>query len=107
MLILATTVFIYYTIWTLLLVRGPSKLCLTYHHRLNPIAALRGRFSPDSIPFPASSLGHSHPRHSGAIGLRRDWQFLERGHDPEQPPESSQGEREERPIVLNVPARVF
>lgn len=96
MLVVATTVFLYYTTWTLLMVR-PTKhltticafllyitLLLPHKRVLIPLpSALRRSRSPPPRLLSAPRLGHPHTSHShpSRIGSRRE--LFERGHDTE------------------------
>jgi hypothetical protein len=97
MLILASAVFAYYTVWTLLMVLNPSPTQPYPTLTSPPIeanetlpTALRRRLARDPIPLPAPRLGHPHPRHPAAARRRRGGQFPQRGHGAEQSQESGQ-----------------
>jgi hypothetical protein len=99
MLIIASTVFAYYTVWTLLMVRTvlpPLSLSLNKNrpdsttnqgnpnqaHQANTPSsktALRRRLSPHPIPLPAPRLGHPHPGHPPSPRRRGGRKLLERG----------------------------
>ena len=87
MLVVASTVFLYYTIWTLFLVLLPNKSFLL--SRLNTseltmhdsYAALRGRVPPSAIALSTSRLGHSNSCHTPFTGWRGSGKLSERGHD--------------------------
>ena len=90
MLVAASVVFLYYSIWTLLMVcKIPCPVLLPETNA--QYAALRrlGPSSPERLP--SSSLGYSHPRHPYPLGLGRCGILLERGHDSKQQEESSKG----------------
>lgn len=84
MLIVATTVFLYYTTWTLLMVillhfLPPKFIPFTN----NLLIALRRPRPPLTLLLSPTRLGHPHPRHPHPPRLRRRRQFLKRGHDQE------------------------
>ena len=88
MLTLASIVFLYYTIWTLLTVRSPSSLTFTRLETpqlttLNSTALHRRRQPSRPQILPASSLGYPHPGHIAIVGRGGSWEFSERGYDPE------------------------
>ena len=68
MLIVATTVFLYYTIWTLLMVRSSRKFANPACNLslLIALSAFRRRFAPDSIAISTTSLGNTHTCHTVA-----------------------------------------
>ena len=79
MLVAATAVFVYYTIWTLLMVHcTPSSA--SYRHCLTLLTAFRRRLPSLTITLPSSSLGHPDTSHShpsrwsgrGKLLIRRD-----------------------------------
>lgn len=81
MLVAASVVFLYYTIWTLLMVRGhifSTDLCWKL---TTGFLALRrfGSSSPKHLP--SASLGYSHPRHSYSPGIGRSGLIFECGYD--------------------------
>ena len=91
MLIAASIVFLYYTIWTLLMVQlfySSSKLPL--HANKCPSALCRLR-PPAPKCLPPSRLGYSHSRHSNPPGFSHRRILLECGYDPKQSKTSSQG----------------
>lgn len=100
MLILASTVFAYYTVWTLLMVcptpsmkrrqksslarneeRGTAETTANSRTTANTSQkALRRRLPLYPKPIPSPCLGHPHPRHSSAARRRGRWKLLERRH---------------------------
>ena len=90
MLVTASVVFLYYTIWTLLMVRR-HVLC-DLDRMLTPYVAIcrRRPSSPERIP--PSSLGHSNSRHPHPPGLSCCRFIPGHGYDSEQQKESSQSE---------------
>lgn len=82
MLVAATTIFLYYTLWTLLMVRYLT--CSSVDLVTDPAAAIRGRRSSSSKPLPSTRLGHSNPSHphSSRVGSGRN--ILGHGDDQEQ-----------------------
>ncbi len=87
MLIVATVVFLYYTVWTLLMVRrAPSPYVSNA-----PIAICRRR-PPSARALSSARLGHQDSGHPHSPGRRRGWLVLVAGHDTEQPQEGSEGE---------------
>jgi len=89
MLIAATTIFTYYTIWTLLMVCAfrlyEFYVCLHYP------SALCRRGPPSAESLPSSRLGHPHPRHSHSTGLNCGGLILGHGHDQKQQEEGGKG----------------
>ena len=86
MLIIASTVFLYYTTWTLLLVRRDlshmtclTQFALTHHH----ILALRRQRSRGSLTLPGQGMGNPHTRHSPLAGRSCGWELLECRYDTE------------------------
>lgn len=97
MLFVATTVFLYYTVWTLLMVRPHFyglQLC-------SYIAALCRSRSSFARSFSTSSLGHSHTRHPHPVRMYRCRNVYECGHDSKQPKTSGEsgGSREEKGMI--------
>lgn len=92
MLIIASTVFLYYTVWTLLMVNltcirtSDSCFFLTYD------PALRRRFASRPKPLSPARLGHSDPSHPPASRRRGGWQLPQYCHDSKQPQEGTEGE---------------
>lgn len=96
MLIVATTVFLYYTTWTLLMVRPMEDsnrylYLLLYiplpslHKRLLiplPLALRRPRAPPPRL-LSAPRLGYSHTSHSHPSRFGSCRELFERGHDTE------------------------
>lgn len=91
MLILASTVFAYYTVWTLLMVRNFKSFPQPTYKPSNKITpALRRRLPPNPVPLPTPRLGHPHPRHPPAARRRRGRKFPQRSHGTKQSQESGQ-----------------
>jgi len=79
MLLVATAVFGYYTIWTLLMVRlRPAK---SPQPRINPCAALCGRGPCTPLSLPSAGVGHSHTRHTHPLWYRPGRFFSVACHD--------------------------
>lgn len=97
----ATAVFLYYTVWTLLMVRqipdGHLSLPVT-----EVCTAIRRFGSPTSTDLPPTSLGHSHTCHLDPPWVGRRRLVSQHCHDSEQPKESRQGQgcREEEGLIL-------
>jgi hypothetical protein len=91
MLILASTVFAYYTVWTLLMVHGTLLSDNQTTHQLTLTTALRRRLALHPNPLPTPRLGHSHSRDPPAARRCRGRKFLERGNGAEQSQESGEG----------------
>jgi hypothetical protein len=90
MLVAASVVFLYYSIWTLLMVYTIPLPALLSETNAQCAALCRlGPSSPEHLP--SSSLGYPHPRHPYPLGLSRCGILLERGHDSKQQEESSKG----------------
>jgi hypothetical protein len=104
MLIIASTVFLYYTIWTLLIV----GLILQSHYPplLMPSIAIRRRLTSRPISLPTSRLGDPNTCDSATIRRCRCWELLERGDDTEQPQEGREGHTEEIEIELPLGSSV-
>lgn len=102
MLVAASVVFLYYSIWTLLMVRLLPALLhiLTQKDDLSdpPHAktALRRLGSPPPELLPPACLGHPHTRHPYPPWMRRCRIFLERCHDQEQQEEGRKGKGRRR-----------
>jgi hypothetical protein len=88
MLILASTVFAYYTVWTLLMVNGTLLSSKETSRQLTLTTALRRRLALHPNPLPTPRLGHSHPCDPPIARRRRGWKFLERSNGAEQSQES-------------------
>src|SRR6266480_2140573 len=92
MLIVATAVFVYYTIWTLLMVRllivllGIEKRFLISH-----TALCRRRSSP-TFPLPATRMGNPYPSHPHPHGHSRRRVIPLVCHDSKQQKEGIEGE---------------
>jgi len=92
MLIVATTVFLYYTIWTLLMVHCLSSPRSTLLHLLiSSLSALCGLVASLSIALPSSCLGNSSSCHPDPGWRRCCWLFPIPHHDQEQPSKGPQG----------------
>jgi hypothetical protein len=89
MLVAASVVFLYYSIWTLLMVCMPCIPFRLYSNALFLALCRLGPSSPEHLP--SSSLGYPHTCHTYSPGLSCCGILLERGHDPEQQKEGSQG----------------
>lgn len=103
MLIVATTVFLYYTIWTLLMVHylsSPVSMLLRLLTFGSP--ALRRLVAPLSIALPPSCLGHPSPCHSHPGRRCCGWLFPVPHHDQEQPPKGSQSSKGEGKVASNI-----
>lgn len=103
MLLVASAVFLYYTIWTLFIVCSSSngsrsalslESSILYPAPTNSVIAIRGRRPPTPRPFPPPRLGNPYPRDPHPCGHRRGRQFLERGHDQEREEEGCEREGE-------------
>jgi len=81
MLVAATAVFVYYTVWTLLMVWNKSELRTTASHQYTAICR---RLTPFTIPLLAPSLGYQTSRHLDPSWRRSGWQLLVACHDQEQ-----------------------
>lgn len=90
MLIVASLVFTYYTIWTLLMVHCDLLQDLQALTTNTPTSALRRRLAPRTNPLPSPRLGHPNPRHHLASGRSRGRQFPQRGNGAEQSQKGSQ-----------------
>lgn len=96
MLVVATTVFLYYTTWTLLMVRpvkeSNSHLRLLLYNPLPrlqerllmplPLAIRRPRPSPPRL-LSAPRLGYSHTSHPHPSRFGGSWELFECDHDTE------------------------
>lgn len=83
MLVAASVVFLYYTVWTLLMVRKHFNASRQDETLTQQTVALRRLEPPPSEHLPTSSLGYPNPcyPHPPWLSCRR---FIpERGHDPE------------------------
>lgn len=84
MLIIATTVFLYYTVWTLLMVR--TRVSLPNDNRLANVPlslAFRRRLAPHPVPLPSSRLGHTDTSHPPSSRRRCCGQLPKHCHDQE------------------------
>ena len=91
MLVAASVVFLYYSIWTLLMVcRIPSPVLLPETYAHCPALRRLGPSSPERLP--SARLGYPYSRHPYPLGLSRCGIFLERCHDSKQQEESSKSE---------------
>lgn len=101
MLLVASVVFLYYTIWTLFIVCS-SRPCPTIHHPplprntplTNSVTAIRRRRPPTPRSFSSPRLGDPYPRDSHPRGYRCGRQLPERCHDQEWEEEGGEGEGE-------------
>jgi len=90
MLVFASAVFAYYTVWTLLMVcKAPSQSTTLSADMIR--LALRRRTSLPPDPLPSPRLGHSHSGDSYTSGQCGGGQLLEHSHGAEQPKESGKG----------------
>src|SRR5690242_5586971 len=102
MLIAATAIFVYYTVWTLFMVRKdlplndiPSPADLNFHYEANSFIALRRRGPRPALALPPPRLGHTHPCDSDHP-LHHGRRLVPlRCYDKEQPQEGTQGPAEE------------
>ena len=89
MLVVATAVFVYYTIWTLLmvclLIREQKRLLICH-------AALCRRWSSPTFPLPTTRMGNSYPSHPHTDGHRRRRVIPLVCHDSKQQKEGVEGE---------------
>lgn len=107
MLVIASAVFLYYTIWTLLLVstalrttNGPIQQQRSTRDmrpqipKLTPSSqtALRRRLSPTPISLPTARLGYSRTGHSPPRRWRCCWKLPGLGHDPQPAEEGIEGQ---------------
>jgi hypothetical protein len=97
MLIAATSIFVYYTVWTLFMVCAhPLKTSVTISRApILTVSAIRRRRPFPPQPLPATRLGHPHPCHPHHSRLHRCRQLPLRRHDQEQSQEGPQGPAEE------------
>lgn len=103
MLIVASLVFTYYTVWTLLMVHCALLQDLQALTTNTPPPALRRRLAPRTNPLPSPRLGHPNPSHLLASGRSRGRQFPQRGNGAEQSQKGSQsgkGQAAEGAVVL-------
>lgn len=91
MLVAASVVFLYYTIWTLLMVTPLHPSFPLSQLTRNQKQALRRLGPPAPKLLPAPRLGDPHPRDPAAVGLGRGRLLPQRRHDPQQPQEGGQG----------------
>ena len=99
MLIVATAVFLYYTIWTLLMVWDSSSfLPVADPVAADTLPAIRRRGPPTPQPLPTPRVGYPHPGHPHTTWVCRCWFILVRGHDKEQQEEGIEGEAGEEGI---------
>ena len=89
MLIVATTVFLYYTVWTLLMV---TTIYVIFGSVQLTQPALRRPWPPLTRLVSSSSLGDPHTCHPDTARFCYCWILLERGDDQKQSQEDSQGE---------------
>lgn len=95
MLLAATAIFLYYTAWTLLMVRS-ILFCFSrtyYIHSSNTVlvTALCGQYPSSPGPLPSSRVGHPYPRDLDVAWVRRGWHLHRHCHDQQQQEEGSQG----------------
>ena len=93
MLVAASVVFLYYTIWTLLMVIDslPSSSGLLSQLTSVHVPALCRLRPPPPKLLPPACLGHPHPRHPRPPRLRRRWFIPVCGHDSQQQEEGREG----------------
>lgn len=102
MLILASTVFLYYTIWTLIMVGLPDPMNLEGATILMRSPALRRRGQRiRAFTLPTTSMGHPNPSHSTSTRRSSRWQFPGHSDDTEQPKESSESSAEESKMSVH------
>lgn len=94
MLLVASAVFLYYTIWTLFIVCSSPTNVLFSLSTANSVTAIRGRRPPTPRPFPSPRLGDSYSCDSHPRGHRCGRQLPERGYDQEWEEEGCEGEGE-------------
>lgn len=96
MLVAATVVFLYYSVWTLLMVRYPSASPSPPPSALTavflPLPALCRLGPPPPKLLPPTRLGNPHPRHPHPRRFRRRRVVPQRRHDPQQQEEGRQGQ---------------
>jgi hypothetical protein len=90
MLVAATVVFLYYTIWTLIMV-SESIHCSVFCLLTTSISAFRRRWSSTPKLLSSTSLGYSNPRHPHPLGFGCCWFVLERCNDQKQSKEGGKG----------------
>jgi len=88
MLVIATTVFSYYTLWTIFMV-GLETPCTTADTDLR--TAIRRRRPPAPESLPSSCMGYQNSCNIDPAGLGCRWLVSRHGHDQEQQEEGSQG----------------
>src|SRR3954465_15173024 len=91
MLVAASVVFLYYSIWTLLMVRTTSAISRLCQMLTSQSTALRRLRSPSTEHLPSSSVGYPHPSYPYSLSLRGGRLVSQRGYDSKQQEESSQG----------------
>lgn len=99
MLIIASTVFLYYTIWTLLIVCHILQSHILF--LLIFCTAVRRRLASRPIPFPTARLGNPNTRHIVTGRRCGGWELLERRDDTEQSQEGCQSRTEKVEIDLS------
>lgn len=100
MLIVATAVFVYYTVWTLLMVsQFPA---LSHVHILISGAALRRRWPPTALALPTPRMGHPHPCYPHPHGHRSRRIFPVFRHDSKQQEEGIEGEAGAEGEVIQI-----
>lgn len=113
MLLVASVVFLYYTIWTLFIVcSSPSPPPPTTTTLTAYVTAIRRRRPSAPRSFSSARLGDSYPGDSHPRGHRGGRQLLERRHDQERAEEGGEGEgegggtREEEELGATAPLLV-
>lgn len=89
MLVVATAVFVYYTVWTLLMVRYLARIQSAVSHTH---LAIRRRLTSITISLPSSGLGHQDPRHLDPSWRSSRGELLIASDDQEQQEEGVEGE---------------
>lgn len=90
MLLLATAVFTYYSVWTLLMVSYSTYFSKEAFS--NPYLAIRRPRSINPASLPTSRVGHPHTSYHYSSRMCCRWNILECGDDQQQQEEGSQGE---------------
>lgn len=99
MLTVATVVFAYYTIWTLMMVCASFCSLLISRKHAKDVVAIRRRRSSSPSALPTTRLGYPHPSHPHPAGLSSRRLVLVRGHDQEQQKEGAQSEAGEESLI--------